>query len=50
MTKLMNSVAAAAVVESFRKEMIDVVNRFADDLLDQILVAIEPSLKPGLLF
>lgn len=38
MTDLMNSTAIAAIVESFRKEMIDVVNRAADDLLDTLSV------------
>ena len=36
MTDLNNSTAIAAIVESFRKEMIDVVNRAADDLLDTL--------------
>lgn len=36
MTDLNNSTAIAAIVESFRKEMIDVVNRSADDLLETL--------------
>ena len=36
MTDLNNSASIAAIVESFRKEMIDVVNQAADDLLDTL--------------
>lgn len=36
MTNLKNSASIAAIVESFRKEMTDVVNRAADDLLETL--------------